>query len=109
MPYLISLETFEAVRERLKSGSPDFSVISKELGVSEPTVARIAEGKHYYQCDSAEQGRRRESWAGRQPKYLPTPEQIETECVRLRAERKPNKVDDSDGWTPPVVSPGTLD
>ncbi len=66
MSYRISLETFEAVRERFKSGPPDFPVISKELGVSVPTVARIAEGKHYYQCDSAEQGRRRESWAGKQ-------------------------------------------
>ncbi len=66
MPYLISLETFEAVRERFKSGLLDFPAISKELGVSVATVARIAEGKHYYQCDSAEQGRRRESWAGKQ-------------------------------------------
>ena len=89
MPYLISIDTFEVVRERLKNGPPDFSIISKELGVSVPTVARIAEGKHYYQCDSAEQGRRRESWAGKQPIYLPTPEQIKSESARLRAARPP--------------------
>jgi hypothetical protein len=114
MPYLISLETFEAVRERLQSGPPDFLVISKELGVSVPTVARIAEGKHYYQCDSAEQGRRRKSWARLQPKYLPTPEQIKSECARLRAARPPIEdddveADDSDGWPPPAITPGTLD
>ncbi len=104
MPYLISLETFEAVRERLKSGHPDFLVVSKELGVSVPTVARIAEGKHYYQCDSAERGRR--------PMYLPTLKQIETECVNLRAARPPiedDEADDSDGWPPLAITLGTLD
>ncbi len=49
MPYLISLETFKAVMERLKSGSPAFPVVAKELGVSVATVARIAEGMHPYQ------------------------------------------------------------
>ena len=43
MPYLISLETFEAVRERLKSGSRAFSVVAKELGVSVATVAGHAQ------------------------------------------------------------------
>ncbi len=81
MPYLISLETFGAVRERLKSGPPDFPVISKELNVSIATVARIYEGKHYYQSDSAERGS--------QSQYLPTPKQIESECARLRAARPP--------------------
>jgi len=113
MPYLISRETFEAVRERLKSGRPDFLVVSKELGVSVPTVARIAEGKHYYQCVSAEQGRRRKSWAGRPPKYLPTPKQINSECARLRAARPPieddDEANDPDGWPPPAITPGTLD
>ncbi len=71
MSYRISLETFEAVRERLKSGPPNFTVISKELGVSTTTVARIYVGKHYYQSDSAE----RDS----HPQYLPTPEQIKSE------------------------------
>ncbi len=108
----ISLETFEAVRERLQSGPPAFSVVSKEVGVSVPTVARIAEGKHYYQCVSAEQGRRRKSWAGRPPKYLPTPKQIESECARLRAARPPiedDEANDPDGWPPPAITPGTLD
>ena len=72
-------------------------------------VEKIKRGEHFYQSDLAERVRRQENMAGRQPIYLPTPEQIETESVRLRAERKPNKVNDSDGWTPPVVSPGTLD
>ncbi len=112
MPYLISLETFEAVKERFKSGPPDFSVISKELGVSVTTVRRIVEGKHYYQCDSAEQDRLCESWAGKQHIYLPTPEQIKSESARLRAARPPiedNEADDSDGWPPPVITLGTLD
>ncbi len=103
MPYLISLETFEAVRERLKSGHPDFSVISKELGVSIMTVARIFDGKHCYQSDSAERGSH--------PQYLPTPEQIESECARLRAARPPIEdveADDSDGWPPPAITLGTL-
>ncbi len=112
MPYLISLETFEAVRERLQSGPPDFLVISKELGVSVPTVARIAEGTHYYQCSPDELDRRRE-WLGKNhPIYLPTPKQIESECARLRAARPPIEdveADDSDGWPPPVVTLGTLD
>ena len=102
MPYLISLETFEAVRTRLKSGYQDFPIVAKALGVSVATVARIASGTHYYQCNSAKR-------IGSQPIYLPTPEQIESECVRLRAERKPNEVDDSDGWPLPAITPGTLD
>ncbi len=104
MSYRISLETFEAVRERFKSGPPEFPVISKELGVSIATVARIYEGKHYYQSDSAERGSH--------PQYLPTPEQIKSECVRLRAARPPIEdveADDSDGWPPPAITPGTLD
>ncbi len=114
MPYLISLETFEAVRERLKSGPPAFSVISKELGVSVATVARIAEGTHYYQCNLAERRRRREGWAMRKPIYLPTLKQIETECVKLRAARPPIEDDDDvandrEGWPPPAITPGTLD
>ncbi len=112
MPYLISLETFEAVRERLKSGHPDFSVISKELGVSVSTIARIAEGTHYYQCNPDELDRRREWLASNHPIYLPTPKQIKSESARLRAARPPiedNEADDSDGWPPPVVTLGTLD
>ncbi len=112
MPYLISLETFEAVRERLQSGPPDFLVISIELGVSTTTVARIAEGTHYYQCSPDELDRRRE-WLGKNhPIYLPTPKQIESECARLRAARPPiedDEADDSDGWPPPVITLGTLD
>ena len=105
MSYRISLEKFEAVRERFKSGPPDFPVISKELGVSIATVARIYEGKHYYQSDSAERGSH--------PQYLPTPKQIESECVRLRAARPPieddDEANDPDGWPPPAITPGTLD
>ncbi len=116
MPYLISLETFEAVRERLKSGPPAFSVVAKKLGVSVATVARIAEGTHAYQTGEpvrpSGSGTLRKSFraVGEQREvFLPTPEQIETECVRLRAERKPNEVDDSDGWPPAAITPGTLD
>jgi len=112
MPYRISLETFEAVRERLKSGPPDFLVISKELGVSVSTIARIAEGTHYYQCNPDELDRRREWLASNHPIYLPTPKQIKSESARLRAARPPiedNEADDSDGWPPPVVTLGTLD
>ncbi len=105
MSYRISLETFEAVRERLQSGPPDFLVISKELGVSKTTVARIYEGKHYYQSDSPERGSH--------PQYLPTPEQIESECARLRAARPPieddDEANDPDGWPPPAITLGTLD
>lgn len=103
MPYLISLETFKVVRERLKSGSPDFSVVAKELGVSVATVARIAEGKHAYQTGeqvkTSGSGTPRKSFqaVGEQRKvFLPTPEQIETECVRLRAARPPIEDDDDD-------------
>ena len=113
MSYRISLEKFEAVRERFKSGPPDFPVISKELGVSVPTVARIAEGTHYYQCSPDELDRRRE-WLGKNhPIYLPTPKQIESECARLRAARPPieddDEANDPDGWPPPAITPGTLD
>ncbi len=113
MPYLINLETFEAVRERLQSGPPAFSVVAKELGVSRPTVTRIANGTHYYQCDSAEQGRLRESWADKQRIYLPTPEQIKSESAQLRAARPPieddDEANDPDGWPPSAITLGTLD
>ena len=112
MPYLISLETFEAVRKRLQSGPPDFLVVSKELGVSVATVARIAEGTHYYQCSPDELDRRREWRRKNHPIYLPTPEQIKSESARLRAARPPIEdveADDSDGWPPPAITLGTLD
>ena len=96
MPYLISLETFEAVRERLKSGPPDFPVISKELGVSIATVARIAKGTHAYQTGEqvrpSGNGTPRKSFRAdgeHREVFLPTPEQIETECFRLRAASPP--------------------
>jgi len=105
MSYRISLKTFEAVRERLKSGPPNFTVISKELGVSTTTVARIYEGKHYYQSDSAERSSHSQ--------YLPTPQQIESESARLRAARPPieddDEANDPDGWPAPAITLGTLD
>jgi hypothetical protein len=96
MPYLISVETFEAVKERLKSGSPAFPVVAKELGISVATVTRIAEGRHVYQTEEQLQtsgsGASRKSFraVGEQREvFLPTPEQIEIECIRLRAARPP--------------------
>ncbi len=101
MPYLISLETFKAVMERLKRGSPAFPVVAKELGVSVATVARIAEGTHPYQTGERVQpsgsGTPRKSFRAlgeHREVFLPTPEQIETECVRLRAARPPIEDDD---------------
>ena len=114
MPKLISRRTFRRIELMFETGGRSYTEIASTVGVHLSVVRKIAEGKHYYQCDSAEQGRRREGLAGNQPVYLPTPEQIESECARLRAERKPNEVDDPeaddpDGWPPPAITLGTLD
>ncbi len=109
MPKLISKRTFRTIERMLETSDRSYAEIAATVGVHLSLVRKIAEGKHYYQCDSAEQRRRREGLAGNQPIYLPTPDQIESECARLRAERKPNEVDDPDGWPPPAITPGTLD
>ena len=101
MPNLISLETFKAVVERLKSGSAAFPVVAKELGVSVATVTRIAEGTHPYQTGeqvrSSGSGTPRKSFRAlgeHHEVFLPTPEQIATGCARLRAARPPIEDDD---------------
>jgi len=109
MPKLISEKTFHTIELMLKTGDWSHAEIAATVGVNLSVVRKIAEGKHYYQCDSAEQGRRRGRRAGSQPPYLSTPKQIESECAQLRAERPPSKQDDPDGWPPPTVTPGTLD
>lgn len=109
MPELISKRTFRTIEWMLETGDRSYTEIAAMVGVEQSLVSTIAKGKHYYQRDLAEQGRRRKSLAGSQPNYLPTPEQIESECARLRAERKPSKQDDPDGWPPPAITPGTLD
>ncbi len=109
MPKLISKRTFRRIELMFETGGRSYTEIAATVGVDLSLVRKIAEGKHYYQCDSAEQRRRRGSLAGNQPIYLPTPEQIENECARLRAERKPSKQDDPDGWPPTTITPGTLD
>ena len=97
MPKLISKRTFRTIERMLETGDRSYAEIAATVGVEQSLVWRIAKGKHYYQCDSAEQGRRRGRRAGSQPPYLPTPEKIESECARLRAERPLSKQDDPDG------------
>ena len=94
MPKLISKRTFRTIERMLETGDRSYAEIAATVGVEQSLVSTIARGKHYYQFDSAEQRRRRKSRAGSQPPYVPTPEQIENECARLRAERPPSKQDD---------------
>ncbi len=76
--------------------------IGAKVGVAGSLVEKIKKGDHFYQCDSAEQVRRR-GYSARRETYLPSPEQIELECARLRAARLQVDDDDVDGWRPPVV------
>ncbi len=114
MRKLISEKTFQAIEMMLETGGRSYSEIAAAVGVGQTLVCTIAERKHYYQCNSAERTRHRKRRTGRHPIYLPTPEQIENECARLRAARPPIEdddveADDSDGWPPPAITPGTLD
>jgi hypothetical protein len=111
---LISEKTFQAIEMMLETGGRSYSEIAAAVGVGQTLVCTIAERKHYYQCNSAERSRRRKRRPSIKQIYLPTPEQIETECAHLRAIRKPGDVADPEAydpeaWTPPVVSFGTLD
>jgi hypothetical protein len=96
---------FDEIERLLKSGDHTYIEIAATVGVEQSLVCTIAKGKHYYQVYSAPRDG--------QPTYLPTPEQIDSECARLRAKRKPEEddteVDDADGWPPPMITPGTLD
>ena len=106
MPKLISEKTFHTIELMLKTGGRSYTEIAAAVGVEQSLVCTIARGKHSYQCDSAKRGGL--------PNYLPTPEQIESECAQLRATRKTSEVDDPeaddpDGWPPLAITPGTLD
>ena len=108
MPRRMNRETFDRIVELLSRGGMTFTAIGAAVGVSGPTVGDIAHGRHYYQADAQEQSRRRaERGPGSgpsAPNYLPTPEEIEAACERIRAARVPVESDETEGWTPPLVS-----
>ena len=107
----ISRERFQAVVDRLAEGPVAFLIVARDLGVPIECVVRIADGKHAYQNGSRKGERTGNSLAANSPRrelkgnavYLPTPEQIEIECARLRAARIVDE-EDPGGWTPPIYS-----
>jgi hypothetical protein len=80
MPKRITMKVFEEIERLLKLGAHTYTEIAATVGVEQSLVCTIAKGKHHYQVYSAPRSSR--------PTYLPTPEQIESECARLRAARK---------------------
>jgi hypothetical protein len=106
MPKPISKTVFMEIERLLKLGGHSYTEIAATVGVEPSLVSTIARGRHHYQLYSAKISRR--------PRYLPTPGEIEAECAKLRAARKPSEVDEpkpdnSDGWPPPAITLGTLD
>ena len=106
MPKRIDRTTFDDIERLLHSGDHTCMEIGAKVGAAASLVEKIKKGDHFYQCDSAEQVRRRGNSARRKT-YLPSPVQIELECARLLAERLPVD-DDADGWRPPVVDASAL-
>ena len=88
MPRRITKEVFEEIERLLELGGHTHTEIAASVGVVPSLVDTISRGRHHYQVYSAPRSSR--------PTYLPTPEQIEFECARLRAERKPSEVDDAE-------------
>jgi hypothetical protein len=106
MPKRITEQVFEEIERLLELGGRTHTEIAAMVGVVPTLVDTIARGRHHYQVYSAPISRR--------PTYLPTPGEIEAECARLRAARKPSETDkprpvNSDGWPPPMVTLGTLE
>ena len=93
MPKLISEKTFQTIEIMLEAGGQSYADIAEAVGVEQSLVCTIARGKHSY---SAKRDKLRRSRADTQQIYLPTPEQIEIECARLRATRKHRENDDLD-------------
>jgi hypothetical protein len=106
MPKRITKKVFDEIERLLELGGRTHTEVAATVGVGPTLVETIARDKHHYQLYSGPISCR--------PTYLPTPGEIETECARLRAARKPSEVDEpkpdnSDGWPPPMVTLGTLD
>jgi hypothetical protein len=106
MPKSITKTVFLGIEKLLKLGGHSHIDIAATVGVDPSLVSVIANGKHHYQAHSTS--------IIRQPTYVPTPEEIEAECVRLRAARKPSehdepKGDDRNVRLPPGITLGTLD
>lgn len=113
---LISLDRFQAIVDRLDSNHLDgvtmsHGVVAKEVGVNVSTVTRIADGIHVHQVGRQKPQKHGNPLAASSPRrvlkgnavYLPTTEQIETECALLRAVRITSE-DDYDGWMPQKYS-----
>jgi hypothetical protein len=83
MPKRITKQVFEEIERLLELGGRAHTEIAATVGVEASLVSTIARGRHHYQLYSATISRR--------PRYLPTPGEIEAECVRLRAARKDSK------------------
>jgi hypothetical protein len=83
MPKRIKKQVFDEIDRLLELGGRTHTEIAAMVGVVPTLVDTIARGRHHYQLYSATISRR--------PRYLPTPGEIEAECVRLRAARKDSK------------------
>ena len=106
MPKLIPKQVFEEIERLLQLGGHSHIEIAASVGVDPSLVSSIANGKHHYQAHSGSMSR--------QPTFMPTPEEIEAECARLRAARKQSEddepeVDDREVRPPPGITFGTLD
>jgi len=108
MPKLMTKRTFSRIERMLRNDRHTQTAIADHVGVTATVVARIAEGKHFYQAGEQERHRRSGRNAGcgkRLPNYLPTPEEIAEACEAIQEARLLARDDDNaDGWTPPVYS-----
>ena len=105
MHHLTDRDKFDRVVELLQDGRLTHVAIGKMVGVHCTMVRCVAQGKHFYQADEAEQKRRSGLSSNGSPKYMPTPAEIAEACKQIQANRRKSaSEDDSDGWTPPVVS-----
>ena len=88
--YLISEGQVALIVRMARHGASD-AEIREETGVNAETISTVLLGEHPHQtgvmrCDG--------------PRYLPTPEQIERECHRLRKARGDTE---AAHWTPPLI------
>ncbi len=93
MPKTMTRPLFDHIVALLDQGDLGYLAIGNRVGVSPSAVRKIALGKHCYQTGATKP---------RNKAYIPTPEEIEAECAKIRRQR--HEV----GWMPPEYAAITV-
>ena len=86
MPKTMTRPLFDQIVALLDEDDSGHLAISRRVGVNASTVRKIALGQHRYQTGATK---------SRNKAYMPTPEEIEAKCDKMRRDRSPSE------WMPP--------